>query len=200
MISWLCEPPLKSFQIETLEFWEKYPQTSLIKFRQGGFTNLATIFALWHCLTRRNIYILFLTNSDREAWQTCAKLKRKIDSLPEESGAYRLKDNYHIQHFERTNSKIHFSSSRLIRPTKCDILIIDEAAFHREINLQSFIGEKIIAYSSPNGTNNWFYQICQSWKTFKPDCHLNYTKEKLEEFKVTLGDRGFRQEILGEFL
>src|SRR4051812_2265787 len=61
------------YQKRLFEHYETNRFSILTKFRQGGFTTTTLLYALWLCMFRLDQRILFVTKSDREAWE--AKLQ-----------------------------------------------------------------------------------------------------------------------------
>lgn len=64
---------------------------------------------------------------------------------------------------------------------------------------------KIIMGSSPNGKKNYFYKLWaedNKFYKYSPSIydHPDFTKEKLVEYRGALGEKGWRQEALAEFL
>ncbi len=191
------------------------------KFRQGGFTATTMLYALWKSMFCVNQKILMVFGSERELISSAAcDLKDIVREMPEWLKPNMGTWNDHTWEFEDTSSKLLFLSAGAM-PTshgRFTHLIFDEAAFMRgkmqslfeELYPELLMDGKVIAISSPNGKQGWFYHAYWNatrglnkytaysvghWE------HPEYTtSEWLDKMRANLGDKGFRQEVLCEFL
>lgn len=121
-----------------------------------------------------------------------------------------------------TGSTLYFYSaeqSNRIRGNTFDYLVLDEAAFMKEGDKANHIwysvlaptikvkGKKIIMVSTPNGKQNFFYEMASlAWNGTKGYSYLERTIyddsmcSNIEEIKSQTPDIMFRQEYLCEFL
>lgn len=187
------------------------------KFRQGGFSTLSVVWALWRCLFKLDERIAFLSKTDREAIELGYIVDRVIKHLPDWMQPKMEKQNGHQKVFADTKCSI-----RLLTPiAACGIsihhLFIDEAAFID--NLDSHwkamyptiaTGGHCYVLSTPNGTGNWFHEtytgaekLQNNFKVFHSSYleHPDYSNtEWAFNTKQALGANGWRQEVLAEFI
>lgn len=120
----------------------------------------------------------------------------------------------------KTGAKIKFRSSERpdgIRGETFDFLFLDEAAYQTDSAWKNAIlptalvkGKKVVIFSTPRGTNNWFYEI---FKMGESDEYPNHASVKMyrgdnplidpleiEAAKKALPDSIFRAEYEGEFI
>lgn len=208
---------LMPYQKRYIEFIENNRFTCCVKFRQGGFTTLGVIHGLWECMFKSDRSILFLSKTDSEALCASDIVTSIMIYLPDWLLQPMIKNNDHIKHFSWTNSRIQFYSPNAARGKSATRLIIDEAAFICDMDKHWKAIWPVISngghcnvVSSTNGVGNWFSDIVfdakQNNNKFQLfECsyteHSEYYKpEVIEQLKQQLGDRGFRQEVLCEFL
>lgn len=207
--------PFKTYKYveELSDLFESGKRVLVNKYRQGGFTAFALAWALYNCLTKENQKFLILFKTDGE-------LCRTVNPYLLDPMCDNLTDEFRLKIRKRNDHTIDFCNGNVInmltpmgsRGLSCNTLIIDEAAFIQDMDqyYASFYPTvastdgKIIALSTPNGKSNWFYKNWESgkWTNYSANVHdhPDYNQEKLEEIKSQLGDKGFRQEMLGEFL
>lgn len=121
-----------------------------------------------------------------------------------------------------TGSTLYFYSaeqSNRIRGNTFDYLILDEAAFFKQGDNVNHIwysvlaptikvkGKKVIMVSTPNGTNNFFYDLCQlainktkGYAYIKKTIYDDSMCNNVEEIRSQTPDIMFRQEYLCEFI
>lgn len=121
-----------------------------------------------------------------------------------------------------TGSTLYFYSaeqSNRIRGNTFDYLILDEAAFFKQGDDVNHIwysvlaptikvkGKKVIMVSTPNGTNNFFYDLCQlainktkGYAYIKKTIYDDSMCNNVEEIRSQTPDIMFRQEYLCEFI
>lgn len=189
----------------------------LTKFRQGGFTTYTAIWALWEAMFHTERTIFFGSKSDREAVHIGKIISRAIENLPDWLKPNLKKDNEHEKIFVLTNSQICFYALEAARSKSMTHLIIDEAAFIQNMEEKWKCmypclsnGGRVFILSTPNGVGNWFqgiYQEALEGKNNFKAVQFHYWEHPdykdpiwVKNMKEKLGDRGFRQEVLGEFL
>jgi PBSX family phage terminase large subunit len=120
----------------------------------------------------------------------------------------------------RTGAKIIFRSSERedsLRGNTFDYLFLDEAAYQTQEAWKNVIlptalvkGKKVVLFSTPRGTNNWFYEI---YKMGESEDYPNYASvrmyqgenklidpQEIEAARKSLPDTIYRAEYEGEFI
>jgi hypothetical protein len=187
------------------------------KFRQGGFTTLTCAWLLWRFLFKQDEANMVMTKSDREACYTSSTVRRMIDYLPEFLKPKMSKCNDHSLVSEDTNCKMWFLTCEAACGRAINYLFIDEPAFIKDMDKHwkamypvLSTGGHCIATSSVNGAEGWFFETVKGAFEKKNDFFL-FTAEYHEhpdyndpnwvaQTRRNLGDRGWRQEVLCEFL
>lgn len=209
---------LRPYQEEILNLFNTHQRVLVNKCRQGGFTKFNALWSLWTCLFSLGKRVMIIHKTDREAWQNGAWIRRVIQELPTWMQPVLSKENDHELRFDDTdcvlsNYKWEASCGRAI-----DYLFVEEAAFVKDMEqhwnaiVPTIYRGKAFIVSTPNGKkNNWFYETCKAaWEgagtvgfhyhavncTVRPD----YSEAWVAMMKKNLGDRGFRQECMNEFL
>jgi hypothetical protein len=191
-----------------IEAYDKHQFVMYKKYRQGGFSTISLMYATWISLGHPNLRIIFCDTYDR---QCVAQRHRCLELLP--TKAIVKHSNYHTIEFHN-DSVITFRTLEASRGRAANIVFIDEAAFHR--NMQErwaaiwpviACGGKAFVYSTTNGKDNWFYDTYQdavrgrnAWHIVEVDHNLTFNEHQLLEMRTYLGEKGYRQEILQEFL
>lgn len=186
------------------------------KFRQGGFSTITTAYLLWKFLFEKNLNLMVVSRTDREARAIGDKFKEMHGLLPEWLQTVFQINNDHEKKSVETGCRIIFRTPAATRGCSVDILFIDEAAFIKDMDthwkaMYPCVANKgrVIVVSSTNGTNGWFYEVYQKakdgiidFKAFRAEYteYYEWDEAKLAEVKSNLGDLGFRQEVLQEFL
>jgi hypothetical protein len=186
------------------------------KFRQGGFTTLSIAWSLWKCIFSFDQRIIFMSKTDREATYYGGFAKLMIEELPDWLKPKMDINNDHQKSFSDMSSNILFSTPKQIRGHNANYLFIEEAAFFLNMNdhwklMWTMLGAggHCIICSSTNGTGNWFHktyteaeQLKNEFKIFHCSYldHPDYTDEWAANMKQNLGAKGWRQEIMCEFL
>lgn len=198
------------------------------KFRQGGFTTVTLAYFLHKIMTCNNQTYMVLSRSDREVRYLSDCVRTMMNSM-DISDKF-SKNNDHEIRFEETGSKILFLGSKNLGiGCKVDHLFIDEAAFIPDMesawmslfSCLSHDGSKCIVLSTTNGKNivweggkikscNWFFKLyseaVRNENSFKA---LSFSYTEHPEHQIpnligkmfeNLGEWGFRQEMLCEFL
>ncbi len=188
-----------------------------VKFRQGGFTTSTAIYGLWKCLFGLDENWLFVSKTDREATGIGRVVQTVIDNLPEQLKSFLSHKSDHEKKFGVTGSAMRFLPMQAMCSVAVTNLVIDEAAFipNMDEHWKSLIpslstGGKCVVLSTVNGVGNWF---ADTWNSavekrnqFKP-LKYHYTEhpdfrspEWVVQMKNNLGEKGFKQEMEGEFV
>ena len=187
------------------------------KFRQGGFSTITTAYLLWKFLFEKNLNLMVVSRTDREARAIGDKFKEMHGLLPEWLQTVFQINNDHEKRSVETGCRIIFRTPIATRGCSTDILFIDEAAFIKDMDthwkamypMVACNKSRVIVISSTNGTNGWFYQTYLDAKEGKNQFavfraeyteYYNWDEAKLAEVKGNLGELGFKQEVLQEFL
>ena len=188
------------------------------KFRQGGFSSLNCAWATWNCIFSKDKSIMFVAKTDREITHGYAPIIDKIiQELPDWLKPKMGKNNEHQKHFEDTGCKIFLYDFKATRGKTIDYLFIEEAAFISDMEKYWIAiwptistGGHCYVTSTTNGTNNWFHntytnaeKLENSFKVFHCSYieHPDYSDENwAANTKHALGSKGWRQEVLCEFV
>jgi hypothetical protein len=162
--------------------------------------------------------IMLISKTDREATDTGAIIDRAVEHLP--SWLIPKKDkkwNDHLKEFSDTGGALKFYSPEASRGKSVTFLIIDEAAFIPDMDKHwkamwpvLSTGGSCVLISTVNGMGNWYEQTYNDAKEKRNMFnvidldyweHPEYNNEKwIDEQKRQLGEKGFLQEVLREFL
>lgn len=187
------------------------------KFRQGGFTTLTEVYFLWISMFKIDQRIMTISKMDRECCYMSDMIRRIIDQLPEWMQPKLGKNNDHIIEFTDTGCSMVFYTPEPSRGRKTDYILFDEAAFwdagrHWKCAWPMIsCGGKAYIVSTTNGTkDNWFHEIYTAAEKLQNDFkifHCSYTEHPdysnedwAANTKQALGGRGWRQEVLCEFV
>lgn len=187
------------------------------KYRQGGFSHFNYLWALYKCLTEENQKFLLFFRTDSEI---CRYLNTQVcattGNLPFNPGIVRHND--HRIEFNNGNC-IWFLTPSRVCGLNFNSLIIDEAAFFRDDDLERHYAaltplfhycNNVFLVSTPNGKRGLFYKLHQdallgeshyvAYEASYKD-HPDFQSEEWEiSTQKNLGEKGWRQEYLGEFL
>lgn len=208
---------LYPYQERVINDYNSFKHNIIRKFRQGGLTTLTVIWAMWRCMFKLDQKIMVLSKSDREATGAGKIVTNCIKYFPSWMKPIMDKDNEHEKIFSETNGSIEFWTCEAARSKSLTYLIIDEAAFIKGMDEHwksmyptLATGGSCIVISTVNGMGNWYEEWYHTAVEGKNEFHvidLNYTEnpeynnEKwMKEMKANLGDRGWKQEVLGDFL
>jgi hypothetical protein len=217
--------PLKlyPFQKKLLDVYEKNKFVLALKFRQGGFTTISLLHAFWNCMFKSGITYGVSCRTEQESIHLSKVVDRAVANLPDWFSPKFSKNTQTEKSFSVTGSKMIFGSMESIsgqtyrgKPPYLNLthLFIDEAAFipnmkekwenfwlfNREVN--------IYGISTTNGIGNWFEETWtnaekgrNAFVTHHPDYREHYQDEaELDNLRQRLGEKVFRQEVLGEFV
>ncbi len=209
---------LYRYQQGVIQEYEDYRFNIIRKFRQGGLTTVTEIWGLWRCLFKLEQQILFLSKTDSEAIaageivNTAAK-ELPVWMQPNKEGKW----NDHKRQFPETGGNMHFGTPERARGLAITYLILDEAAFIPDMEKHwkamyptLSLGGNCVVISTVNGLGNWYQKTFYDARDKKNDfnvidlqytSHPDYNKPKwVKEQKAQLGEKGWLQEVLGNFL
>jgi hypothetical protein len=188
------------------------------KFRQGGLSTVAVLWGLWKCMFQKDQQIYFLSKTDREALAAGDIARRAMDNFPywmyDTSNADITK---HEKNFNDVGSKICFYTPEAARGKSATYIMIDEAAYIEKMDehwkaMYPVIatGGNIEIISTVNGLGNWYeetYHEAQAGRNFFNIIELDYWEhpvyanpEWAEAMRANLGEKGWQQEVLRDFL
>lgn len=194
----------------------------LLASRQIGKTTLMTIYCLWNACFNEDQRILIVANKEQTAKNIFKRVRLAYEMLPNflKPGVV----EYGQTSMTLTNGSsigISTTSSDAGRGDSCNCLILDELAFIDNHIVEKFWESvypiissskksKIFIASTPNGTDNLFYQLYQgavgndnNWKSERIDWwEIPGRDEKWKNDTIkTLGsEEAFAQEFGNEFL
>lgn len=210
---------LYNYQRKVIKDYEENRFNIISKFRQGGLTTVTLLYGLWKCEFQMDQQIMLLSKTDREATDTGLIIDRACENLPSwlkpKKGEGKWND--HLKMFTETGSAIKFYSPEAARGKSVTFLIIDEAAFidDMEKHWKSMwpvlsTGGSCTLISTVNGLGNWYEQTYKDAKEKKNKFHVidldfwehpDYNDDDwIAEQKAQLGEKGFLQEVMREFL
>jgi hypothetical protein len=209
---------LYKYQRRVIEEYGSNRFNMISKFRQGGLSTVSVLWGLWKCMFQKDQQIYFLSKTDREALVAGDIARKAMDNFP-----YWLYDKEHAditkheKSFKDVGSKICFYTPEAARGKSATYIMIDEAAFIENMSdhwkaMYPVVaaGGNVEIISTVNGLGNWYeetYHEAQSGKNFFNIINLDYWEHPLyanpewaEATRVNLGEKGWRQEILRDFL
>lgn len=206
------------YQHKVINDYENHRFNIISKFRQGGLTTVTLLWGMWKCLFQTDQQIMLLSKTDREATDIGMMIDRAVENLPlwlkpKKDGKW----NDHLKMFTETGSSVKFYSPQAARGKSVTFLIIDEVAFIEDMDKHwkamwpvLSTGGNCALVSTVNGIGNWYYQTYIEAKEKRNLFHVidldywehpDYNDPKwAAEQKAQLGEKGFLQEVLREFL
>lgn len=210
---------LFKYQRDVIKQYEEHRFNIISKFRQGGLTTVTELWCLWRCLFKLDQQILFLSKTDREAIAAGMILNRAVDNLPRWMAPKKDmgKWNDHEKQFMETGGNMFFYTPEAARGRTATYLIIDEAAFVPDMDRHWKAmypvlsqGGSCVAISTVNGLGNWYeetwHAAIEGSSPFNPITldytqHPEYNDEQwVKETKAQLGEKGWAQEVMRDFL
>lgn len=204
---------LFDYQKRLLKLMEDGKDVIYIKFRQGGFTTLNSLYSAY--LVALGIKVGFIFKTGGEAWQACSNfintsfingLSLSMCKPNKGQGCYKIDTN---------GSSITFSTIDSLKFEYFDILFIDEADFYADQIRDCWsplfaLSKQFAIYSTISGdVNSWFKDVYNNAKcgmngfvAFESSYHENpiYTEEYTAQLRKMLGEKAFHQEVLGEII
>lgn len=205
------------YQHRVIEEYEDHRFNILRKFRQGGLTTVSVLWALWRCLFRTDQQIMVMSKTDREAIAAGEVAKKAMQYIPDWMQPQMGKSNEHEKQFIDTGSTLWFYTPEAARGKSITLLIIDEAAFIADMEKHwkamypvISTGGACCVVSTVNGIGNWYEEIYHGAEADENPfniINLHYTEHPeyndpkwVRDTKANLGDKGWKQEVLGDFL
>lgn len=209
---------LFKYQRKVIRDYENNRFNIISKFRQGGLTTVTLLWGLWRCMFQLDQQVMLLSKTDREATDIGMMVDRSCENFPEWLKPRKeAKWNDHLKMFTDTGSALKFYSPEAARGKSVTFLIVDEAAFVDDMDTHwkamwpvLSTGGSCSLVSTVNGLGNWYEQTYHDaqqklnrfniidldyWE------HPDYNDEEwVKEQKAQLGEKGFLQEVLREFL
>lgn len=209
---------LYKYQRRVIREFENKRFNMISKFRQGGLSTVAVLWGLWKCMFQKDQQIYFLSKTDREALAAGDIARRAMDNFP-----YWIYDaanadiTKHEKSFNDVGSKICFYTPEAARGKSATYIMIDEAAFIEKMDEHWKAMYPVIAtgghieiISTVNGLGNWYeetYHEAQAGRNFFNIIELDYWEhpvyanpEWAEAMRANLGEKGWQQEVLRDFL
>jgi hypothetical protein len=206
------------YQRRVIKEYESKRFNMISKFRQGGLTTVAVLWGLWKCIFQKDQQIYFLSKTDREALAAGDMARRAMDNFP-----YWMFDKNqaditkHEKKFNDVGSKLCFYTPEAARGKSATCIIVDEAAFIDKMDEHWKAMYPVIAtgghieiISTVNGLGNWYeetYHEAEAGRNFFNIINLDYWEhpayanpEWAQEMKANLGEKGWQQEVLRDFL
>jgi hypothetical protein len=208
---------LYEFQERVIGDFCKYPYNIVSKFRQAGLTTVAVVYGLWLSMFNLDQRILVLSKSDREAIGVGKIVSQIIENLPDWLRPVMGNNNDHEKEFKETNGTMWFYTCEAARSKAITFLIIDEAAFIKGMDEYwkgifpvLSAGGRCAVISTVNGIGNWYEETFHRAQDKKNQFHVieldyrehpDYNNPEWEKkMRSNLGDKGWVQEILRQFL
>ena len=209
---------LYKYQRKVITEYESKRFNMISKFRQGGLSTVSVLWGLWKCMFQKDQQIYFLSKTDREALVAGEIARKAMDNFP----SWLYDRNHaditkHEKNFSDVGSKICFYTPEAARGKSATYIMIDEAAFIENMSdhwkaMYPVVaaGGNVEIISTVNGLGNWYeetYHEAQAGKNFFNIIELDYWEHPLyanpewaEATRVNLGEKGWKQEILRDFL
>lgn len=207
------------YQLEVIAAFEGHRFNIISKFRQGGLTTLAELWGMWRCMFKLDQRIALLSKTDAEAVVAGSIINTAVKHLPtwlqppKNDGKW----NDHEKSFPETGGLMRFGTPERARGLSVTYLILDEAAFIPEMEKHwkamyptLSTGGNCIVISTVNGYGNWYEKMYHQAEKKRNkfhvidldfDKHPEYNKpEWIIDQKAQLGEKGWRQEVLRDFL
>ena len=207
-----------NYQHKVIKDYENHRFNIISKFRQGGLTTVTLLWGMYKCMFQTDQQIMLLSKTDREATDIGMMVDRASENLPDwlkpkKDGKW----NDHLKMFTETGSSLKFYSPQAARGKSVTFLIIDEAAFIDDMDKHwkamwpvLSTGGSCTLVSTVNGIGNWYHETYIQAKEKRNLFHVidldywehpDYNNPKwVTEQKAQLGEKGFLQEVLREFL
>lgn len=189
------------------------------KFRQGGLTTVAMVWAVWRCLFKTDQQIVLMSRTDREATKAGKMADRAVEHLPSWLKPSVNKTNWglHEKEVKETGSKISCYSPEAARGLTATFLFIDEAAHIK--NMEEHwaaiyptvsTGGNVVVISTVNGMGNWYYDTYMSAEKGENEfsiINIDYWENPfynnaqwVKSQKANLGPKRWAQEVLRSFI
>lgn len=178
------------------------------KYRQGGFTTMSILYALYECLHKEGQNIGIISRTYHQS--RCIKDMFNVAAcnLSINHGIVRNTERY-IE-FKNGNEMCFLPAIQCCGRSLTTVMF-DEPAFWDDLESHYTAilptisnGGKMFMVSTPNGASDYFYKLWKTdnhFKKYAPSCfeHPYYTPEKIALLKGNLGEKGWKRECLAEF-
>jgi hypothetical protein len=208
---------LYDYQVNAIDNFRKHQYNIVLKGRQIGLSTVVAGYALWLMQFHDDKNILIIATKQETAKNIVTKVKYGFKNLPIWLQSRCVVDNQLSLKFANGSQiKAESSSENAGRSEALSLLIIDEAAFVEKaeeiwLSAQSTLstGGSGILISTPNGMGNFFHRTWEeseaglnTFNRIKLDYRVHPDRDAkwVETQKKNLGERGFRQEHMAEFL
>ena len=163
--------PLYVAQKQILRSLQSNRFVSLVSCRQAGKTTLTTIFALWLTCFTDDQRVVIVANNENTAIRVLKRIRLAYEMLPSYlKPGLKEYGKTGITFANDSSIGVSTTTSTAARGDSANCLIIDEAAFIEQSFMKEFWKSvipvissgkktKIFMVSTPNGTDNIFYEI-----------------------------------------
>ncbi len=209
---------LYKYQHKVIRDYENHRFNIISKFRQGGLTTVSLLWGQWRCMFQLDQQVMILSKTDREATDIGQMADRCIENMPDwmkpkKDGKW----NDHHKAFTETGGALKFYSPEAARGKSVTFLIVDEAAFIPEMDKHwkamwpvLSTGGACTLVSTVNGLGNWYQETYHDAQEGRNRFHIidldywehpdYHNDDWVAEQRAQLGEKGFLQEVLREFL
>lgn len=202
---------LYEHQKTLFEAFETNKRVVARKFRQGGFTTLFALYALWKLTTEKSISCFYTSFSDRACTDFISLMRKIIDSsdLP-----FNFNSNSHEIKCTTTDSIItaysHYEPQHISGKT-LKYIFIDDAFISNDLKLKDSellsslypMASKLFVVETPNPSSNYFERLFKNNMLVGTAIHFDgedfFSQDKLEELKKQLGTDRYSREIRAKF-
>ena len=211
---------LFAFQETCLDEFDKHRFNIILKSRQLGLSTLSAGYILWKMIFNEDYKVLVIATKVTVAKNLVEKVRVMHDLLPiwlRDGDSASVEDNkLSLQLRNGANVKAVTSSPDAGRSEALSLLVIDEAAFIRDIDqiwiaAQSTLstGGSAIVLSTPNGVGNWFHSTwveglngTNGFNNIKLhwSVHPERNQQWRDEQTQKLGTKGAAQECDADFV
>ncbi len=211
---------LYDFQERCLYDFRDHDYNIVLKSRQLGISTLCAGIIIWTMVFNDNKQCTILATKQTTAKNLVTKVRYMYDNLPEWMVAHLGEPDEHNKLSLKLSNGSEVTAisaaSDSARSLAASLVVIDEAAFIDEIRETwtaaqptMSTGGKCIVLSTPNGTNNWFYEQWEEAELGQGKFHpirLDWTvhperdQKWREEQNAALGIKAAAQECDAQFL
>ena len=168
---------LYPFQENLIRLYETHRQIIVVKGRQLGISTLTSAYILWFTMFHQEKMVLSIATKEKVASKIVQRARRMFEFLPDFLKNQKFKDGDNLYKFSKDSTTSYMfekvGSQAVASGTTKDagrsdavsLLVIDEAAHVENMDdtwtalaPTMAAGGRCIAFSSPNGQNNWFYK------------------------------------------
>ena len=204
------------FQQKLIDNYEQHRHNLVVKFRGSALTTMTQLWALWKAMFYDDQQIMTVGNRIGDAKHVGKIIRATLKRLPDWMVPAMDEDNDERKVFRLTGSVLQYGCCEQVRSKSLTCLILDEAAFIKKLadywtEMYPSIadGGRVIAVTTTNGIDPWFYETYHrarlgqnAFNIYHPDYweHPDNNKEWADNMKSSLGEKGWMQEVLGNFL